>query len=58
METTEKNGLTGNIALPSVGLSYNLSWENLKKNFVELLLLIVISIAAIYFSVDSLQNPA
>ncbi len=46
METTEKNGLTGNIALPSVGSSYNLSWENLKKNFVELLLLIVISIAA------------
>ena len=46
METIEKNRFNGSIALPSVSSSYNLSWENLKKNFVELLLLIVISIAA------------
>jgi len=45
METKENNGFTGNIELPGVSTSYNLSWENLKKNFVELLLLIIISIA-------------
>lgn len=31
--------------IPSVGSSYNLSWDCLKKNFVELLLIIVISFA-------------
>ncbi len=30
---------------PTVGNSYNISWENLKKNFVELLLVTIIAIA-------------
>ena len=45
METTEKNGLPAYAEPPGVGTSYNLSWENLKKNFVELLLVVVISFA-------------
>ncbi len=30
---------------PGVGTSYNISWDNLRKNFVELLLVMVISFA-------------
>lgn len=46
METIEKNHLLDINSIPGVGSSYNISWDNLKKNFVELLLIIIISIAA------------
>lgn len=41
----EKNTTIDPNMIPSVGSSYNLSWDCLKKNFVELLLIIVISFA-------------
>jgi uncharacterized membrane protein len=46
METKENNGISGSFLIPSVSSSYNISWENLRRNFVELLLLTIIAIAA------------
>ena len=46
MESKEERILSEAIALPSVSSSYNISWDLMKNNFVELLLLTIISIAA------------
>lgn len=45
MENTEKHGIPAHNLIPGVGSSYNISWDNLKKNFVELLLVTIIAIA-------------
>lgn len=45
METIEKNLTMERNSIPGVGSSYNISWDNLKRNFVELLLITVIAFA-------------
>ncbi len=45
METKNKNRVLEYNSEPGVGTSYNIGWDLLKNNFVELLLLIVISMA-------------
>lgn len=45
METNENNLILERNSFPGVGSSYNISWENLKKNFIELLLVTVIVFA-------------
>mgnify|MGYP006935323538 FL=1 len=45
MENIEKDHILERNSYPGVGTSYNISWENLKKNFVELLLVVVITFA-------------
>lgn len=45
METINKNFILERNSFPGVGTSYNISWDVLKRNFVELLLLTIIVIA-------------
>lgn len=45
MENLNKDYTLERNSYPGVGSSYNISWENLKKNFVELLLIAVITMA-------------
>ncbi len=45
METHIKNLILEQNSTPGVGTSYNIGWDLMKKNFVELLLLMVISFA-------------
>jgi len=45
METNNINFILERNSLPGVGSSYNISWENLRRNFIELLLLTIIVFA-------------